>query len=211
MSALGPALFLCALAFGWPVFEAAASGLVSARLAERAAWLHRLSPWLRNLGLPYLALVLGAVAARDMGLRGHTLLDLGLGLLAAAASVALGWRLQPAQAWPSPAQDALDEVRWGLYRALVWGWSGSLLIALVVALATSLVERALERAIKIGTLRLESDDRTWLVRTLTSTAMFAAGHNLWINVLARLAVPAGRDVSRLWRTLTAGPPAAPRG
>jgi len=211
MSAFGPALFLCALAFGWPVFGAAASRLVSARLAERAEWLHRLSPWLRDLGLPYLALVLGAVAARDLGLRGHTLLDLGLGLLIAAGSAALGWKLQPAKAWPIAAQDALDEVRWALYRALVWGWSGSLVIALAVALATALVERVLERAIKTGTLRLEPDDGAWLARTLTSTAMFAAGHNLWFNILARLAVPAGRDVSRLWRKLPAGPPGASRG
>jgi hypothetical protein len=210
MSAFGPALFFCALAFAWPVFEAAASRVVSARLAARTAWLPHLSPWLRDLGLPYLALVLGAIAARDMGLRGHTLLDLGLGLLVAAGSAALGWKLQPAQGWPSAAQDALDEVRWALYRALVWGWTGSLVIALVVALTTSLVERVLARTITTGTLRLEPDDGTWFVRTLTSTAMFAAGHNLWLIVLARLAVPAGRDVSRLWRKSPAGPPAAPR-
>ncbi|MCX6026055.1 MAG: hypothetical protein NTY23_07355 [Chloroflexi bacterium] len=211
MSVFGPALLICALALSWPVFELAAARLIPASFAGRAQWAAGLSPWLRNLGLPYLALMLGAVAARDMGLRGHSLLDWVFGLLLAGGVAALGWTLRQAQTWPEATQTALDEVRWALYRALAWGWSGSLVVGLLAGFGVSLVERALMRASETGKLRLVRDDGPWLVRSLTSAAMFGVAHNLWLNVLARLAAPAGRALWRLRQGQPADAPRAPRG
>jgi hypothetical protein len=211
MSVFGPALLICALALSWPVFELAAARLIPASFAGRAQWAARLSPWLRNLGLPYLALMLGAVAARDMGLRGHSLLDWVFGLLLAGGVAALGWTLRQAQTWPEATQAALDEVRWALYRALAWGWSGSLVVGLLAGFGVSLVERALMRASETGMLRLVRDDGPWLVRSLTSAAMFGVAHNLWLNVLARLAAPAGCALWRLRQGQPADAPRAPRG
>ncbi len=207
MSVFGPALLICALALSWPVFEVTAARLTRASLAGRADWAARVSPWLRNLGLPYLALMLGAVAARDMGLRGHSLLEWAFGLLLAGGAAALGWRLRQSQAWPESTQAALDEVRWALYRALAWGWSGSLVVGLLVGFGVSLVERALMRASETGRLRLVGDDGPWLVRSLTSAAMFGVAHNLWLNVMARLAAPLG---FALWRVRHGQPADAPR-
>ena len=102
---------------------------------------------------------------------------------------------------------ALDEVRWALYRALAWGWSGSLVVGLLVGFGVALVERALMRASETGTLRLVRDDGPWLVRSLTSGAMFGIAHNLWLNVLARLAAPLGLA---LWRVRHGQPADAPR-
>ena len=210
MSVFGPALLICALAISWPVFELTAARLIPASVARRGGWAARVSPWLRNLGLPYLALMLGAVAARDMGLRGHSLLDWVFGLLLAGGVAALGWRLRQAQAWPESTQAALDEVRWALYRALAWGWSGSLVVGLLVGFGVSLIERALMRASETGTLRLVRDDGPWLVRSLTSGAMFGIAHNLWLNVLARLAAPLGLALWRVRHGQSADAPRAPR-
>lgn len=211
MSVFGPALLICALALSWPVFELAAERLTPASLARRADWVARVSPGLRNLGLPYLALMLGVVAARDMGLRGHSLLEWVFGLLLAGGAAALGWRVRQAQAWPETIQAALDEVRWALYRALAWSWSGSLVVGLLAGFGVSLVERGFMRASETGTLRLVGDDGPWLVRSLTSAAMFGVAHNLWLIVMARLAAPLG---FALWRVRHGQPvdaPHAPRG
>jgi hypothetical protein len=198
MSVFGPALFLCVLAVTWPVFESAASRLLAGRIGGRAPWAARLSVGVRSLGLPYLALMVGAVAARDMGLHGFSLLESALGLLVTLGVAALGWRMHPAQEWPNAAHSALDEVRWALYRALGWGWSGSLLLGLLTGLVGALIERALDRVSKSGSLRVLPEDGRWLLRVIGSTALFGVAHNLWFNLLSHLAFPAGRELWR-WR------------
>lgn len=198
MSVFGPALLMCALALTWPVFEMAAVRRIEASRIGVAHWVTRVSPVLRDLGLPYLALMLGTLAARDMGLVGHTLLDWVFGVLVAGGVAALGWGLRQAQAWPEATQAALDEVRWSLYRALAWGWSGSLVIGVLAGFAASLVERALARAIGTGSLRVVRDDGSWLIRAVTSAVIFGVAHNLWLNILARLAVPASGSLRGLW-------------
>ena len=210
MSVFGPALLICALAISWPVFELAAARLIRANLTQHAEWPIRVSPWLRDLGLPYLALMLGAVAARDMGLRGHSLLDWVFGLLLAGGAAALGWRLGQAQGWPESAQAALDEVRWALYRSLAWGWSGSLVVGLLAGFGVSLIERALMRASETGRLRLVREDGPWLVRALTSAALFGVAHNLWLNVFSRLAAPLSFALWRARHGQSADAPRAPR-
>jgi hypothetical protein len=199
MSVFGPALLICSLALGWPAFELATARYIGTSRDGVAQWVTRVSALLRDLGLPYLALMLGTVAARDMGMLGHTPLDWVLGVLLASATGMLGWGLRRTQAWPEATQAALDEVRWCLYRGLGWGWSGSLMIGVLVGFGASLVERVQVRAIETGSLRTVRDDVPWLVRSLTSAILFGVAHNLWLNVLARLAVPAGLSLGRVWR------------
>ncbi|OGO46646.1 MAG: hypothetical protein A2Z30_03000 [Chloroflexi bacterium RBG_16_64_43] len=209
MSVFGPALLICALAISWPVFELAAARLIRANLRQFAEWATRVSPWLRDLGLPYLALMLGAVAARDMGLRGHTLLDWVFGVLLAGGAAALGWKLRQAQSWPESTRAALDEVRWALYRALAWGWSGSLVVGLLAGFGVSLIERALMRVSETGRLPLVREDWPWLVRALTSAAMFGVAHNLWLNVFSRLAAPLSLGLWRARHSQSVDAPRAP--
>jgi hypothetical protein len=206
MSVFGPALLLCALAVTWPVFESAASRLFAARIGARLAWAAALSPWLRSLGLPYAALMLGAVAARDMGLYGQSLLEIVLGLGVTFGLAVLNWRLRPAQDWPNAALDAQDEVRWALYRALGWGWSGSLMVGLLAGLVAALLERVLSRMSAGGPLHRQPEDVGWLLRVASSAALFGLAHNLWFNLLSHLAFPAGRALWRWQRRPPAGSP-----
>ncbi len=206
MSVFGPALLLSALAVAWPVFESAASRLIAARIDARMRWAATLSSWLRSLGVPYAALLLGAVAARDMGLYGFSLLEFGVGLLFTGGVAVLNWRLHPAQDWPNAAAAALDEVRWVLYRALGWGWSGSLIVGLVAGLVAALLERLLSRASRSGTLRVQPEDGRWLLRVLASAALFGVAHNLWLNLVSLLAFPVGRALWRWQRRPPAGSP-----
>ncbi len=186
MQVYGAGLLWCALALSWPVFQSLGSDLIWPRAMP--PWLERLhlASWLGSVGLPYLALLSGAVSVRDYGLNlgepsswiPYTVVALLLGLLLALVSIR----------FPGGEErlTILEEPRWALYRALGWAWTGSLGLALAVAVAGAVLERLLERIRRQGSLQVTSLDRGWLFRVIYSNLVFGLTTSFWLILLGRI-------------------------
>jgi hypothetical protein len=151
-------------------------------IKERYPWIAPLTPWIYNLGLPYLGLLLGWISARDFGVIGHTFAEWGIG---AAAAILLGWLL----AWVSVrysnsrgSGDVLDEARWSLYRAAAWPWLNFLSLAVVVGFLASLAEYAFNGS-RVGKRLSGRDVIPFLVRAAGSGALFLLAHNFFLAML----------------------------
>lgn len=188
MQLYGAGLLWCALTLSWPVFQSLGSDLV-----QGAAWPRRmerlhLSTWIGSVGLPYLALLSGAVSVRDYGLVlagvsswiPRVLVSLLLGLALALALFSMHFP------GGESSLQILEEPRWALYRALAWAWGGSLGLALVAAVAAAVLERILERVIRGGRLRATSHDRGWLCRVIYSNLVFGLTFSFWMVLLGRV-------------------------
>jgi hypothetical protein len=138
--------------------------------------------WIRSLGLPYLGLLLGWIAARDYGLAGHTAAEWILGSAAAVGlGIGFGWiadRLSLAPGWGVVG----DEARWTLYRAAVWPLAVHLPLAVLAALAAAGAEFAWERRRarekvfdKVGLL--------FLTHAAGSALLFLLTHNFFLAML----------------------------
>lgn len=140
--------------------------------------------WIRSLGIPYLALISGGVAARDIGLSGHSAVGWLQGALVCAgvlalARVAAGWR-RSALPYARPGEAALDEPRWALYRgtgSLLAGprWAGPL-----VGLGIGVIEWTLSHRPWVQGVRLQASAWAHLARVCGSTALFLLTRNLWL-------------------------------
>lgn len=186
MQVYGPGLLWCALALSWPVFQSLGSDVIWARAMPQ--WLERLhlGSWLRSVGLPYLALLSGAISVRDYGLNlggsfsqaAQVLLALLLGLILALGSVRF--------AADGEGLPVLEEPRWALYRALGWAWGGSLGLALAGAIVGAFLERLLEWVGRRGSLQVTLQDRGWLIRVIYSNALFGLTTSFWLLLLGRI-------------------------
>jgi hypothetical protein len=161
----------------------------SDRIDERFLPLASLGRWLRSLGIPYLAVITGAVAARDVGLSGQTDADWLRGGLVCAGVLGIAWvvvgsrRLALAYSEPVPA--AMDEPRWALYRG-----TGSLLANPIwagplIGLGFGLVEWALQHRLWAERTQLRPDVWSSLGRVCGSTVLFFLTRDLWLIVLTQ--------------------------
>ena len=160
------------------------------RVDDRLRPVVSLGRWLHSLGLPYLALITGAVAARDCGVSGRTATEWLAGAAACVAALGLAWlalHLRPLRsAYPGPLQAATDEPRWALYRgtgSLLAGsqWGGPL-----IGLILGSVEFILTR--HLWTAPAWSQAEVWieLARLAGSTVLFLFTRNLWLLILTQV-------------------------
>jgi hypothetical protein len=165
-------------------------GRLEGRLGDWSLPSASIGRWIYCLGIPYVALITGAVAARDVGLSGLTGVEwlrstiVCFGVLS-VAWVAIGWRRVE---WPyaRPEQAAMDEPRWALYRGTASllvdpGWAGPL-----IGLCIGLLEWFLRRRLLAQAAWPTSVEWTDLARVCGSTALFLLTHNLWLIILTQV-------------------------
>lgn len=172
------------LAFGllgvslWPQFKTIFGG-AAGRLAEVGRLAH-------SLTIPYIALLIGSVSARDTGLIGaealpYSLADWARALMWAAA---FGGAALATRVWlrrepdVPPAWALLDEVRWAFYRGAAIGWIGLFGgVALGAGLAT--LEWAVLKGLRTSLGESTPVRLSNLLRLALSTAVFAVTLNVW--------------------------------
>jgi hypothetical protein len=175
-----------------------------ARIPARAAFLRDWAPWIHGIGLPYLSLLLGWIAARDYGLGGQTLPEWLAGIFFAVAFGALLGRLSPRFAEARGWGDVRAEARWTLYRAAVWPWTGNLAIAVGIGLAATAAE-FLWRARPEGERLFPKRGILFLVRAGGSAVLFLLAHNFYAAMLFYLiaALTARADFPRHFNSIRA--------
>ncbi len=167
------------------------------------------------IAIPYLALLLGSVSARDMGLAGLDALPYSLGdwLAAAAWAIGLGGLAALIFIWgglypgATPGKALLDECRWGFYRGVALGWvSPSLsnsaflaqyLLGVLLGLAMAAVEWGAVRGIHRASGEPVAPPTGWLARAGLSAVVFYFSRNLWVTAAVGTLVPL---VLYAWRT-----------
>lgn len=190
MQVYGAGLLWCALALSWPVFQSLGSDLLGRRAIPR--WLERLhlASWLGSVGVPYLALLSGAVSFRDYGLDlggpSSWIPDAVVALLLALVLALVSIRFPAGE----DGLTILEEPRWALYRALGWAWTGSLGVGIAVAVAGAILEQLLERIRRGGRFQVTFQDRGWLFRVTYSNLVFGLTTSFWLILLGRI----GNDV-----------------
>jgi hypothetical protein len=145
--------------------------------------------WIHSLGIPYVALITGAVSVRDVGLSGIAGIEWLRGAIVCAGAlgvawVATGWR-RVELPYARPGRAAEDEPRWALYRGTASlladpRWAGPL-----IGLGIGLLDWFLR--IRPWAQRAWPMPAEWsdLVRVCGSTALFLFTRNLWLIVLTQ--------------------------
>lgn len=159
---------------------------VRERLPDDLVIVEQAWPWLYGLVPPYLALISGAVVARDLGLRVDGWLGWALDLVL-AGGVAAGLGLASTRLDSEPQTEAgwgalLDEPRWSLYRAAAGLWVGFTPLALLIGLALTLVEWATRYRAWVPEKRRDNRTCLALLRAASSALLFAVTWNLWVTV-----------------------------
>jgi hypothetical protein len=144
----------------------------------------------RSLGIPYLALITGAITARDAGLSGQTWAEWLRGALECAAVLAIVWIAVELRRWapsfPDPGPTVMDESRWALYRATGSlladpGWPGPL-----IGLGVGVIEWAVVHRLWVQRDQMGAESWSSLVRLCASTILFLLTRNLWLIVLTQV-------------------------
>lgn len=146
-------------------------------------YLRSFIPWLHGIGPAYLALITGAISAREFGIAGQPLLGWAGDLLFCASWLAATARFVRAQGdWPKPARGLLDEPRWALYRAAGAAWVGSLPMGALSGLALAVVELGLLTIAQRGGGRPPWES---LARAASSTLIFVLTANFWMTLITQ--------------------------
>jgi len=187
MAIYGPALFWTALALTWPVLGRALVSSLPARSRSRIPHASGIAAGLRSLVLPYLAIITGSVSLRDMGIIGHSVREWIVGAaIAGSLGLAWTWWIRRRGLRLDLLGDSLDEIRWSLYRALGWAWTGSLALGILLDLAASALERVLDRVSREASVQGSDEDRAWAAQTVSTAIVFAFSHNLWLILALRV-------------------------
>jgi hypothetical protein len=150
--------------------------------------------WIHSLGLPYMAILLGSVSGRKMGLYGQAAGDWFVGLLACGLGLVAALLLLNRQDnRPDPEVDLVsniqEETRWAFYRGAATLWlPGMLSPALGFGLAV----------LELGTTHVQTSGRQppspsqWkiVLRVALSTTLFLATGNFWLTAGTQLAIAA---------------------
>jgi hypothetical protein len=183
-----------AIALGaWPLARAVWPRL-AARVAVQAEIIESLAVWAHALGPTYLALITGTVTGRDLGVYGPGLAEWASSAIAVAVALGaaeLGFRFRNlAIDTDSPLTVALDETRWGLYRAAGIGWVGSLWSGLAIGLVLAAADWGLKTRAWRAEARHRTDVWPWLMRAGLSAGLFAATRNLWLMIACQVCLAA---------------------
>ncbi len=183
-----------AIALGaWPLARAVWPRL-AARVVGQAELIESLAVWGHALWPTYLALITGAVTGRDLGVYGPGLAEWASSTIAVA--VALGaaelvLRFRDLAIDPgSPLTMALDESRWGLYRAAGIGWVGGLWPGLAIGLVLAAADWGLKTRVWRAEVLHRTDVWPGLMRAGLSAGLFAATRNLWLIVACQVCLAA---------------------
>lgn len=171
----------------WVSFAVASPALAAvlwprlrARFGEWAELVERFAPWAHGFGPAYLALLTGAIRAREAGLLGHDPLAWVAGALATVIWLWLATLWRPdAVHWPEPNRGVLDEPRWTLYRAAGSQWVGHPQIGGLVGLVLAVSEWGLSGRVQ-GRVEWQT-----LARLASSAVVFALTRNFWLTALAQ--------------------------
>lgn len=168
------------------------AGPVAAWAARRAPALKRaapLVPWIDGLLLPFVALMRGAVTPREFGLSGHAGREWLIGSLFAGALVVAGAAAlrRRTYGWEhlDPVDAALDEGRWGLYRAAGVAWTSGRLPGAAIGLALAWVEGFLRRGGPVGPRAWAKANPLRLLRPAASFLLFVVTGNAWLTAIGQ--------------------------
>ena len=166
------------------------------------------------LAIPYLALWLGSISARDTGLAGLDAQPYFLGdwIRALAWAAAWGTAASAAYAWggvypgATPGNALLDECRWAFYRGAALGWispalpasvsPSQSLLGVMMGLGLATIEWATTRSVRRAMGEPVTPATGWLARSWLSTFVFLFSRNLWVTLAVGALVP---FVLRRWR------------
>ncbi len=186
---IAEALLWTGIALAAPLVVGFFRGRLASRLGDWSQPGASVGRWIYSLGIPYVALITGAVAARDVGLSGRTGVEWLRGAIVCAAAlgaawVAVGWR-RVELPYARPGQAAMDEPRWALYRGTASlladpRWSGPL-----IGLGIGLLEWVLRHRPRASRTWPVPAEWTDLARVCGSTALFLLTRNLWLIVLTQ--------------------------
>ena len=148
--------------------------------------------WIHSLGLPYMAIILGSVSGRKMGLYGQAAGEWFIGLLACGFGLGAAILLLNRQdKRPDPEVDLVsniqEETRWAFYRAAATLWLPGML-SLLLGFGLAVLE--------LGTTHVQTSGRQapspsqWkiVLRAALSTTLFLATGNFWITAGTQLAI-----------------------
>lgn len=149
-----------------------------------------LAPWIHGLGIPYLALIIGSVSSRRMGIDGISAQAWVSGAIACAlglgaANVALG-RMTVR---PDPEQKfsaiLLEETRWAFYRSAASLWL-PFPLSIILGLGLALLEWGITHiAAHGGRQPSQAQMKVWIRAGLSSLLFFATG-NVWLTAGTQL-------------------------
>ncbi|MGD8730945.1 MAG: hypothetical protein PVI81_01480 [Anaerolineales bacterium] len=160
------------------------------RLPDWAQPLTQGASWLHALILPYLALIVGSIPGRLVGLYGIDTYEWfagGLACLCALLAVYFTYRLRPLdELRPRSAVDRWkDEPRWALYRATAGLWIQDITLGAGLGLILAATEWLLT-ALAHDSGNISEQDPEPLYRSAVSTALFILTQNFWLTAGTQL-------------------------
>jgi hypothetical protein len=186
---IAEALIWTGIALAAPLVVDRAWDWLSSRLGHWSQPVADAGRWVYHLGIPYIALITGAVAARDMGVTGMTGVEWLRGGIVCAGVIGVAWialglrRVELSYAgW---GQAAMDEPRWALYRGAASLWADPLWAGPLLGLGVGLLEWILWLQPWAQRARPAPAEWTNLVRVCGSTLLFLLTRNLWLIVLTQ--------------------------
>ena len=153
---------------------------------------------LYSLLIPYLALLLGSISARDTGLVGLDAMLYTLGNWLGAFGWAAVWAALAfaAYAWghmypgATPGMALLDEFRWAFYRGAAIGWVGAhSTFGVLLGLGVAAIEWGALRGLRTALGESNPPALGWLARAWLSAFVFLFTRNLWLTLAVGAFVP----------------------
>jgi hypothetical protein len=152
--------------------------------------LEALAPWIHALGLPYLALIVGSVSGRLMGLQGFSSASWFSGGLACAMGLgAAFFALSRIDVRPNPVRNLdlilQEETRWAFYRGAAAHWL-RFAISPLLGFGLAVLELVITHLAKEGPHPLSSLQWKSVMRAAFSTLLFMATGNAWLTAGTQL-------------------------
>jgi hypothetical protein len=152
--------------------------------------LDALAPWIHGLGLPYLAIILGSVSSRHVGLQGFPVESWATGGLACVAGLAAGYLvIRQREIYVDPdagiATLLLEEGRWAFYRGAARLWL-PFPFSTLLGLGMSMIEMGITHFVVSDQQKPSTAQWKLLLRAALSTTLFATTQNFWLTLGTQL-------------------------
>ena len=182
-------------ALAWTVLEVLAPAFareVRNRLGSIAQELIELAGWTHDLLVPYLALILGSVSARDAGLANLEPIARGPAALACLLGLAAAYLVRrrfatTAQPHTTPLEALRLEPRLALYRAASALWLPEITFSVLAGGLLALAEWGLSSQIWRRESHTDRNGSRFL-RIIFSSLIFWATHNFWVTASIQTAI-----------------------